>query len=226
MIPVLLLAAVGMQGALWGPRTQGLCFERGPSSAAGAAWPRAAGGMGLGLEPGPAGRARASEQVRVRVCMVHVFAWCLHVCPCSCSPAASLRGPAHLPVNRQGVRSPFLLAYAPAPSLGDAGIYMGKYGSAFSPCSVTFKTIQQIQLGPQAQPDGPSQTRWPCKLGVLLSIPAPAPRQARETASSVCALGRQPRSPAPRRRWWGERQAGVGRDEAAGREALGFLAET
>lgn len=89
---------------------------------------------------------------------------CLCVCytyacaPVSCSPP-------FWPGRVRLTSSSFLPACAPALPLGNAVIYMRKYGSAFSPCSVTFKTIQQIGLGRRARPDGPAQTLLALQTG-------------------------------------------------------------
>lgn len=161
------------------------------------------------------------QQVSVCTCV------CVHACMCvrlcSRSPVSSLRAPAHLPFPQAERAWPLPTAVCSCPLP-----WRGRYFYV-----EIWKRVQSLLGDLQNHPANSAWTaspaRWPfsntlaVQTGVLLLIPAPAPRQARETAHSVCALGRQPRSPAPRRRRWGARQAGVGRDEAdAGWRPRGF----
>lgn len=162
------------------------------------------------------------QQVSVCTCV------CMHVCVCAHAPTALFLCSDILPTSpfdRQGMHSPQTLL---------TGMWSC---SLLWKCRYLYvkiwKRVQSLLSDLQNHPANSAWTtspaRWPfsntlaVQTGVLLLIPAPAPRQAHETAYSVCALGRQPHSPAPRRRRWGDCQAGLGRDDAAaGRRPRGF----
>lgn len=123
---------------------------------------------------------------------------------------------------------PLLQACAPALSLGNTGIYMLKSGSVFRLSSVTFKTVQQIELGQRAQPDGPSQTRWPRRLGLysrfLLLLQGRLVKRRIQYVlweGSHTALLRGGGGGESAKPGWG----GTTQPRASGREALGFVIE-
>lgn len=138
---------------------------------------------------------------------------CMHACACVHAPAAlfpCFTSPFYMqhvcrypldPSYRHVLLSPWKCSY----------LYV-EIGSCVQPL------LSDLQNHPANAAWTASPARWPfsntlaLQTGVLLLIPAPAPRQACETAHSVCALGRQPRR---RRRREEERQAGMGRDGAS-----------
>lgn len=142
---------------------------------------------------------RVCQRVSVCTCV------CMQVCVRAPAPTALFLCSRVLPTSpfdRQGVRSPWTL---PTGMCFCSFPWKCRYLYA-----KIWKRVQSLLSDLQNHPANSAWTvspaRWPfsntlaVQTGVLLLIPAPAPRQARETAHSVCALGRQPRSPAPRRR--------------------------